>query len=534
MAVKKQKFDIKKAQENAQKKKDRRNKIYAYILLAFFIFWTICSCLSIYNTITQHFSADNGRIVASADVVDENERYPSENLLSFSSFTYGGSNGLIYERNAQYGSVKFGSVDFGGNITESDKAVCISLFSNSVTANYYYGYQLKSSDLYLPVGTYTFSKNGTTVAGYKCGIVYGQLGQSGITGGTAVNQLNYDSYTFTLTQASYFAVVFEVNGNEYATAGQVYELFPMLNVGDTAYPFIPNLDMVYNAGYQQAENMSKYGFFVGGQVFIDGVYVVDIDLKNNGFRLDNIPASAYSGKNSFSVQIRFDLPVLLRSLPDLVVNADGLSNGAFNNAVVTFSNTVAQKTNNLIVLPSSIEVVRFSYSIGTGVGKYSFENVPSGIDVNSNYFVNAISTSVIYSSNAETTLPLTGLDIVDDAYQNGVVAGFNSGVQSSQGYQNGYNVGFADGEQAAVRPNYDKGYDAGYNVGFGAGEQAGLQAANDYSFFSFIAACIDAPIQAFMGLFNFEILGMNMSNFSLGLLTAAIIIIVLKFALGGI
>lgn len=523
MAVKKQKFDIKRAQENAQKKKDRRNKIYAYILLAFFIFWTICSGLSIYNTITQHFSADNGRIVASADVVDDNDRYPSENLLSFTSFTYPGTYGLIYERNAQYGSVKFGSVDFGGDITDSDKAVAISLFSNSVTANYYYGYQLRSSDLYLPAGTYTFSKNGTTAAGYKCGIVYGQLGQNGLNGGKAVNQYSHESYTFTLTEPSYFAVVFEVNGNDYATAGQVYEVFPMLNVGDTAYPFIPNLDMVYNAGVNAGnagilgglvvDYMYDPANYVDGYTYALGTWVPSVFVRG-GIDLTSLANQVISevggatglGAEGSSFEFSFVHPIARKNFdvsfgPNDYIGSASIST-VYNRSFVTWASSLALSDTREII----IDIVP-----DNGALTFDLSSVPDGGYISSLHLIDFDPRSfyrVMYDDN------------------------FDYNAVYQEGFENGYNEGIQNGSVTADK-QYQNGYNAGYDIGYGLGEQAGIQSANDYSFFSLIAACIDVPIQAFMGLFNFEILGMNMTNFFLGLMTAGLVLCVLKFVLGG-
>ena len=69
------------------------------------------------------------------------------------------------------------------------------------------------------------------------------------------------------------------------------------------------------------------------------------------------------------------------------------------------------------------------------------------------------------------------------------------------------------------------GYDLGYNEGSSTG--------GAYSFSNLLGAVFDAPIEAFRGLFNFEILGTNMQGFVLALLTLSVIIVVIKFALGG-
>lgn len=73
----------------------------------------------------------------------------------------------------------------------------------------------------------------------------------------------------------------------------------------------------------------------------------------------------------------------------------------------------------------------------------------------------------------------------------------------------------------------------GKALGYDLGYQEGKLEGGDYTFTSLIGAVFDAPISAFRGLFNFEILGVNMQGFVLALLTLSVIIIVIRFALGG-
>lgn len=71
-------------------------------------------------------------------------------------------------------------------------------------------------------------------------------------------------------------------------------------------------------------------------------------------------------------------------------------------------------------------------------------------------------------------------------------------------------------------------YQAGQTNGYDKGYQDGLSVGNGATFFSLIAAVVDAPIKAFTSLFNFEILGMNMTSFALSLLTAALVIAAIR------
>lgn len=102
-------------------------------------------------------------------------------------------------------------------------------------------------------------------------------------------------------------------------------------------------------------------------------------------------------------------------------------------------------------------------------------------------------------------------------------------------YQSGYLNGVQDQkdrEEKLLKDKYDEGYSAGKVAGYNDGYDEG-KVSSSYSFTSLIGAVFDAPIQAFKGLFNFEILGTNMQGFVLALLTLSVIIIVIRIALGG-
>lgn len=104
---------------------------------------------------------------------------------------------------------------------------------------------------------------------------------------------------------------------------------------------------------------------------------------------------------------------------------------------------------------------------------------------------------------------------VDTRYYNA-----NSNDYYNQGYNNGYLDGSKD-KNSYGNNEYHRGYNAG------------VESANKYSFLGLISAVIDAPVRAFTSLFNFEILGVNLSAFMFGLLTLALIIFIVKLFLGG-
>lgn len=99
---------------------------------------------------------------------------------------------------------------------------------------------------------------------------------------------------------------------------------------------------------------------------------------------------------------------------------------------------------------------------------------------------------------------------------------FNDYGYVSGSYDDGYDMGFSAGK--------DQGYSNGYSVGY----EAGVSAGKDYSFLSLMSSVVDAPVKAFTGLLDFNVLGFNMAGFVLSLLSVALLLkIVMVFKNGG-
>ena len=98
----------------------------------------------------------------------------------------------------------------------------------------------------------------------------------------------------------------------------------------------------------------------------------------------------------------------------------------------------------------------------------------------------------------------------------------------NMGYQNA-KLYYDELIRTKTQESFLQGKNQGYELGFTDGKAQG----GNYTFTSLIGAVFDAPIEAFRGLFNFEILGTNMQGFVLALLTLSVIIVVIKYALGG-
>ncbi len=108
------------------------------------------------------------------------------------------------------------------------------------------------------------------------------------------------------------------------------------------------------------------------------------------------------------------------------------------------------------------------------------------------------------------------------AHAYSLTARFLGDFKSQEAYDTGFNAGVNSVNKNDI---YHQGYNDGFNVGSADGA--------NYSFLSLIGAVIDAPISAFTGMFDFTLLGVNLRSFILAMLTLAIVIVLIRIALGG-
>ena len=91
----------------------------------------------------------------------------------------------------------------------------------------------------------------------------------------------------------------------------------------------------------------------------------------------------------------------------------------------------------------------------------------------------------------------------------------------SKGYDRGYTAGLGEGETIG----YNNGYVDGYNDAFN-GDSTAL------TIFSGITTIAMLPVDMFLRMFNFEVLGINLTSFITGLLTFYIVLYMLKVVTG--
>lgn len=155
------------------------------------------------------------------------------------------------------------------------------------------------------------------------------------------------------------------------------------------------------------------------------------------------------------------------------------------------------------------------------------------------------SINYYYSGSLDTSyyflppiLSITELNVqLEQSYKDGYEAGYSRGI--SKGWFNGFNDA-----NIQFRERYDSIYNDGYEAGlldpenpytsdaYEAGKEdgyaLGLEATNPYTFSSLIFSVFEVPVKTFVGLFNWNFLGVNLANFMLSLLTLSFIVVIVK------
>ncbi len=223
-------------------------------------------------------------------------------------------------------------------------------------------------------------------------------------------------------------------------------------------------------------------------------------------------------KDPYSLGLaQFDIGSTLLAGSDIKISYDALFpyNGTFADnvgIVLSFSNFGVYST------ASNLKVASVFIPASDFISKEFIYN----FDFDVNYITFGVGT-FDSSSNSFNDITL-GYDINSSTKQ---------GVFISNFVVKGRGSNFNTVIDNANRQGYNKGYQEGKVAGREVGYQEGVSVQGDYSFMGLIGAVFDAPIQAFKGLLNFEILGVDMTAFVSSLFALAIIVVIIKIALGG-
>lgn len=246
-----------------------------------------------------------------------------------------------------------------------------------------------------------------------------------------------------------------------------------------------------NQGQPLNYGLVRFGGFFGSTP-ITSLY--KFDSRNSGLSISDAAENLVSGTGASNYQIAFFSTNTYTPFWDSISRVS--SEITFNGGSLSFVYKVSA--------PNSIDdpYLSVSFSVALYSGRTTCYYTPFLSNTLSSYtVVNAPTTSTdqsfqdIYATSQEWAL---------------------GGIYTQDQYQNYGNQQYNQGQQT--------GYDSGY--------AAGIAAGNNNSFLSLITAVVDAPITAFTSLLNFDVLGFNIKNVVLSILTAALVIACIRFFSG--
>lgn len=267
---------------------------------------------------------------------------------------------------------------------------------------------------------------------------------------------------------------------------------------------------------------SLLNFFILSNSNVAGLYDVHTDYRLYGRNVLILPNGSGTSFKSISSK-----------------NFNGYYGIPFN----FFMSGMGETVNNYNFIPSGyvtdISKVPESYK--------STINLTNANAIGNSSIVSQIRTlwSKYYALASKTYVANTSEAFYTDGFNKGYDRGYSEGIKDYkqtmyQDYEAMYNKGYNDGIAACAdssgeefQKKYDEGFVAGKSAGYSSGYTAGAASAQNYTFIGLLGAVVDAPIKAFTGLLDFEVLGVNMSSFVLSMLTLSVIVIIIKICLGG-
>lgn len=263
---------------------------------------------------------------------------------------------------------------------------------------------------------------------------------------------------------------------------------------------IKNLNNIYNNAIAE----SKYGVFAGATI-------ISAKLNYNNWQPNNPTINFINNGISFqSLAKEFDEYCTENSIDEL-------------NFTITLSTIPFQWSNSGFF-------VNIAYGFQSMV-VYDIDNNAYNVKIGNER--NDFGYNLYAQYNNETITPTKSINKIIISYQSIDYCGniYNpTGSVYNDGYVNGYNegknTGYIDGYTNGKTEGKSEGYQNGYNTGYSEGyDKASKDIGN---FFGFIASIGEAPANMIQEMFNFEIMGVNVSTVIFALLTTALVVILLK------
>ncbi len=324
------------------------------------------------------------------------------------------------------------------------------------------------ADFVLPAGTYTISSNVYLSDARFC--LYG-----------FVDSNPYEIFTFS-TASHTFESAAEIHLQlriEYGYSDSLPDdyLWFMLNAGDNASPYVLPLNWVY-----------KYDDFRDdSENYIKGELVASFNMSDYGV-IDPFSSSALTAGQYYFIE---DTVFCAVSGPDGDYAAPPIE--------TEFTASTGRDYYVGFVDPSNW-------------GVYTSDGDAPDSELTINIYV--------ATYNVDTDASYTEEDI-NEAYQNG--------------YDSGYSSGWGDGTsdyaeimEEKVAEAYDEGFGAGYNDGYIEGKKEGITVSENGDWIGLMTAVVEAPVNTFQSLFNFNVLGLDMRVAFGSILTLCLLLIVIK------
>lgn len=403
-------------------------------------------------------------------------------------------------------------------LDSSDKAVYDSSPFGSFTITDTIGYSvLDSSFAGTPsdISSLPFIKSATVVTGELtpfldfCYLsVSDMISHAGTSADDIKNAYN-DGYSKGISEYLYNSgLVYPLNVDSYVSTGgfsvkngtETYNVLSAKSVENhtnnnsstvDVYSFMPygvNGNLIYTQGASPTVSADFNGTagYYGVKSSFGGNGVSSVIMAGIPFSLDMVFARSSSNKISgIFTNVDYTILFLDKSMNPIYYNSAYSGDYYINNTILG----MGSESNGMLLsdVLTSGDVHFYNFPVDVyGIMLISYHNA--------NEFAHAYSLTARFLGDTKS----------QDAYDKGFSAGVNSINKNdifNQGYTKGFNEGSADGA--------------------------------NYSFMSLIGAVIDAPISAFTGMFDFTLLGVNLRSFILAMLTLAIVIVLIRIALGG-
>lgn len=557
---------------NVPKKKVDKNEVYAIILAILIIFWSISSVFGIIGYARSSKKRNMGMITASADTST------AENYVI---------------RQGYYRCVDYpNSIDTNVTIPLSFRAI-IGNSNNTLFNSITFGFSYVSATLSNTSGSYVFY-DGEWVTSYSTGrAIYVTVDTPcSLQQYTTFNSVyefwgapTDSDYPFTLYFNDSLNVSFLGLNPAYSvlsySSNKVNDLYFRLTFTsvDTSYNYVglsstaPNESttlMVYSNGSWLHEDYRtlevtyfgtdwKFRFFL---VFNTTLYRDEGDIPSDnpiitenfnkysfdfeeltGLSIANAGETSYSYEQSFFHRFALDGAKLTYN-NSLLTDTAGIvqSSGVWTFAFRSLQNSTYS------IITGYIEIIEDDYAIGepflpdTGYNVLKTisctitDTINEGISFTFNlyfdWYENMKDNYPIESMfSFKVTYNLTELYTAYDGYSS-LYLPFSNEVLTNGATHTIISSRYSQvGRFNALETVYDNAYNNGYNKGFFEGSAGTDGDTPAPTFFNLISAVIDAPIQAFTSLFNFDLLGVNLTSFFLALLSVAVFIAIIRLIL---